>query len=289
MGETVVVAGATGYVGRHVVVALDAAGYRVRALVRSRERAEAPGAFDAPSLRGHVADWCTVNYAEPSTLTDVCQDAARVVSALGVTRQKASPWDIDFLGNLRLLEDAERHGVASFLYVNVVHSDYGTSLTMRAKHAFSQVLRRSAITGQLINPSGYFSDLTDFLLLARKGIGFTIGAGESKVNPIHGADLADFIVEKMTGPAGSWDVGGPDIFSYREMEELAFEIAGRPPRLLRLGPGVTRSLGWIADRSSPRIGNLARFFLESLAVDGVGTPTGQRRLEPYLRSVPDQR
>ena len=40
MGETVVVAGATGYAGRYIVAALDAAGYRVRAIVRSRDRAE---------------------------------------------------------------------------------------------------------------------------------------------------------------------------------------------------------------------------------------------------------
>lgn len=286
MNETIVVAGATGYLGRHIIASLDARGYRVRALVRSQRRAEAPGAFGAPSLRGRVAEWRIVDYRDPATLRDACQGAARVVSALGVTRQKASPWDIDFLGNLRLLEDAERHGAASFLYVNVLHSDSGTSLTMRAKDAFSQVLRRSGVAGQIVNPSGYFSDITDFLLMARKGLGFTVGSGASRVNPIHGADLADFVVDRLTGPAGSWDVGGPDIFTYRELEELAFRVAGRRPRLVRLGPGVTRSLLWAADRSSPRVGNLARFFLESLAVDAVGTPTGERRLEPYLRSLP---
>lgn len=286
MSETIVVAGATGYIGRHVVTALDARGYRVRALVRSRDRAEAPGAFGAPSLAGHVAEWRVVDYRDPASLRDTCEGAKRVVSALGVTRQKASPWDVDFLGNLRLLEDAERHATASFLYVNVLHSDSGTSLTMRAKHAFSEVLRRSGVAGQIVNPSGYFSDITDFLLMARRGVGFTIGSGESRVNPIHGADLAEFIVECLVRPAGSWDVGGPDVFTYRELEELAFRVAGRRPRVLRLGPGATRPLLWAADRASPRVGNLARFFLESLAVDAVGTPTGEHRLEPYLRSLP---
>lgn len=285
MSEMIVVAGATGYVGRHVVATLDAHGYRVRALVRSRPRAESPGTFDAPSLSGHVTEWRIVDYRDPSTLRDVCQGAARVVSALGVTRQKASPWDIDFLGNLRLLQDAEQHGVASFLYVNVLHSDGGTSLTMRAKHAFSQVLRRSSVAGQIVNPSGYFSDIADFLLLARKGLGFTIGSGESRVNPIHGADLAAFIVDRLAEPAGCWNVGGPEVFTYRELEELAFRVAGRRPHLLRLGPGATRTLLWLADRSSPRTGNLARFFLESLAVEAVGAPTGERRLEAYLRAL----
>ncbi|NHB85870.1 NmrA family NAD(P)-binding protein [Tessaracoccus sp. HDW20] len=52
MDETIVVAGATGYVGRHVVAALSAAGHRVRVLVRSRERAEAEGPFGHPGSAG---------------------------------------------------------------------------------------------------------------------------------------------------------------------------------------------------------------------------------------------
>jgi uncharacterized protein YbjT (DUF2867 family) len=285
MSETVVVAGATGYAGRHVVAALDAAGYRVRALVRSRTRAEAPGAAGSPALRDRVAEWRSVDYLDPATVAGACEGADRVVSALGVTRQKASPWDVDFLGNLRLLEDAERHGVRSFLYVNVLHSDQGTSLTMRAKHAFSQVLRRSPVAGQLVNPSGYFSDVGDFLGLAKKGVGFTLGTGRARLNPVHGADLARFIVERLPGPAGSWDVGGPDILSYRELEELVLAIAGRRPRILRIGGGAVRAIEWTADRVSPRTGSLARFFLESLALDAVGTPIGEHRLRPYLEEL----
>jgi len=286
MTETIVVAGATGYVGRHVVAALDARGHRVRALVRSRERAEAPGAFGAPALAGLVAEYRTVDYSQQATLTDCCEGADRVVSALGVTRQKASPWDIDFLGNLRLLEDAERNGLSSFLYVNVLHSSQGTSLTMRSKHAFSEVLRRSDVAGQIVNPSGYFSDVTAFLIMARRGIGFTLGTGDRKVNPIHGADLAKFIADRVAEPSGQWDIGGPDTFTYRELEELAFAIAARHPHILSFGSGAAHSLQWVADRSSPRISNLTRFFLESLQLDAVGTPTGSRLLEPYLRSLP---
>lgn len=285
MSETVVVAGATGYIGRHVVEALDARGYTVRALVRSRQRAEQLGAFGAPSLAGHVAEWRIVDYAEPSTVAGVCDGADRVVSALGVTRQKTSPWEVDFLGNLRVLEDAERHGLKSFAYVNVLHSDSGTSLTMRSKYAFSRALSRSAVAPQIVNPSGYFSDVSDFLLMAKRGMGFTLGAGTSTINPIHGADLAAFIVDHLDGPAGTWDVGGPDVLSYRELEELVFRIVGRKPHILRVGDGVARTLEWAADRGSPRLGNLTRFFLESLAVDAVGDPIGLRRLEPYLRSL----
>lgn len=285
MRHLVTVAGATGYLGRHIVAALVEGGHSVRALVRSRASAEQPGAFGAPSLDGLVSQWRIVDYALPSSLRDACADTDRVISALGVTRQKASPWDIDFLGNLHLLEDAERHEVSSFLYVNVIHSDTGTSLTTRSKHAFSQVLKRSRVAAQIVNPSGYFSDITDFLLMAEKGFGLTIGDGAAKLNPIHGADLAEFIVAKCTGPAGAWNVGGPDIMSYQELEQLVFAIADRRARILRLGPRTVRALIGIADHSSPQTSNLARFFLEGLGQEAVGTPIGTRHLEAYLRSL----
>lgn len=285
MGQPVIVAGATGYLGRHVVAALAERGHSVRALVRSRSAAESPGPFDSPSLSGLVTEWRIVDYALPKTLADACEGAAQVISTLGVTRQKASPWDIDFLGNLHLLEAAEHHSVSSFLYVNVIHSELGSSLTTRSKYAFSQVLRRSQVSAQIVNPSGYFSDITDFLLLAQKGIGITIGDGDAKLNPIHGADLATFIAEKMSGPAGEWDVGGPDIMSYRELEQLVFDIADRRGHVLRLGPRSVRIAQGIADRSSARAGNLTRFFLEGLAQEAVGTPMGTHHLEPYLRSL----
>ncbi|GAA2076490.1 SDR family oxidoreductase [Pseudolysinimonas kribbensis] len=285
MSELVVVAGATGYVGRHVVAELDARGYRVRALVRSREKADAPGAYDAPALRDRVAEWRIVDFGDPATLTDACAGADRVVSALGVTRQKVSPWNIDFLGNLLVLADAEQHRLRSFAYVNVMRSEAGNSVTMRSKFAFSQALRRSTVTPQIINPSGYFSDMTDFLRMAQRGIGFTLADGATRINPIHGADLAAFIVDRLDGPAGSWDVGGPDVFSYRELEQLAFRVAGKRPRILRVGEGVGHGLEWLAQRASPRAANLARFFVESLALDAVGTPVGERRLEPYWTSI----
>lgn len=283
MSHTVAVAGASGYLGRHVVAALAEHGYHVRALVRSRAAAEKPGRFGAPGLADLVSQWQIVDYELPRTLDGVFDGVDRVVSALGVTRQKADPWNVDFLGNLRLLEEAEASGVQSFCYVNVIHSHTGTSTTMRAKHAFSQVLRRSTVAAQLVNPSGYFSDMTDFWLMARKGWGFVVGDGEAHLNPIHGADLAEFIVSKLTGPAGEWDIGGPDVFTYRSLQQLMFELAGRPGHVVKVGPRAAKALVGVADRSSPQAGNLARFFLEGLQIDAAGTPYGNHHLADFLR------
>lgn len=287
--EKFLVAGATGYVGRHVVAELKRRGYWVRALVRDRARAEQPGAHRAPALAGLVDEWHVGEVTQPETLAGVCDGVARVVSALGVTRQKAEPWEVDFLGNLRVLEAAEGAAVRSLCYVNVIHVRSGTSQLMRAKSAFVESLRRSRVAPQLVNPSGYFSDVSELVGLARLGVVPQLGDGSNRLNPIHGADLAAFCVDKALGPAGEWDVGGPDIMTYRELEELAFAAVEATPRVLRLPDPVTAASVWLADRAGPRTGSLVRFFAEGLTRDAVGQTVGTRHLSDWFDEVAHQR
>lgn len=283
--ETVVVAGATGYLGRHLVTELAQRDYRVRAIVRSRGRAEQPGPFGSPSLRGSVAEWAVGQITDPDFVSGVCDGADRVVSALGVTRQNASPWDVDFLANLHLLQDAERAGLRSLLYVNVLHVEAGRSLILRSKAAFAAVLERSRIAHQLVNPSGYFSDLSDFVSMARSGVVVLPPANDVRVNPIHGADLARFCVDHLGDDSGSWDVGGPDVFTYPEIGRLALDAVGRKGRLLTLPHSVLSAVVWVASRLGPRPGDLAQFFAEGLTQDAVAEPFGSHHLADHYAEL----
>ena len=51
---SVLVAGATGYLGRYVVAELHSRGHLVRAVVRDRDRARREGPWGSPSLDGLV-------------------------------------------------------------------------------------------------------------------------------------------------------------------------------------------------------------------------------------------
>ncbi|WP_282781905.1 NAD(P)H-binding protein [Nocardia sp. CC201C] len=282
--KLVLVAGATGYLGRHIVARLHDQGYRVRAVVRDKQRALAPGAHGAPGLNDLVDEWIVADggsHLDASVVADV----DHVVSALGVTRQRADPWDVDFLLNLRYLELAEQHGAASFLYVGVMNVDTGTSALTRAKHAFTAALSRSRVSPQIVNPSGYFSDLTEIYDLARRGVVFGLGDGSVRLSPIHGADLADFCVSVLPEGAGTWEIGGPEVLSYREIVRLAFDAAGRRERYLRVPGALTSTAVWLADRTSPRAATLMRFFLDGMRTDSVGTTYGTRTLGDYYASL----
>ncbi|HLS34279.1 MAG TPA: NAD(P)H-binding protein [Brevibacterium sp.] len=285
MSELVVVTGATGYVGRFLVQELSDRGFRVRAVVRSRARAEQPGTHGAPSLTGHVAQWREGDVTDPSFVAGLCEDADRVCSALGVTRQRASPWDVDYRANLRLLEDAERASVRSFLYIGVMHADAGRSLIMRSKAAFSHALSRSSVAHQIVNPSGYFSDMAEFAAMARSGFVLLPPEPTTRIAPLHGEDLARFCVDRIGDPDGTWDVGGPEVLTFAQIGRLAASSVDKRCRTVRI-PTAPVAVGvWAARRIGGRAAVLAEFLSEGLSHDAIGERWGEHRLEDFFREL----
>ena len=166
---SVLVAGATGYLGRYVVAELHSRGHLVRAVARDRDRACREGPWGSPSLDGLVDEWALGSVTDPRFTRDLAADVEHVVSALGVTRQKADPWQIDNLANLAILNSALKHAV-SFTYINTLGGDRCPARLTRAKSAFAQTLSVAEINSQIINPPAYFSDMTEVLAMARRGL-----------------------------------------------------------------------------------------------------------------------
>ncbi|MCK7636427.1 SDR family oxidoreductase [Corynebacterium pygosceleis] len=285
----VTVVGATGYLGRYLVAELDARGHRVRAVVRDPGRARQPGPYGAPPLIGAHTELVRADVTEPGRITGLLVGSGRVFSALGVTRQKASPWDVDFLANLAVLREAERTGVESMLYVGAIGMEHGTSLVARSKTAFAAALESSPVPGWIVNPSAYFSDMSSTVDLARRGVLLLPPDPGIRLNPIHGADLAAFCADLSEGPTGPGtgrvEVGGPDVLTAREVVRIAADAAGTDPCTLRIPRRLLDGMVWTAGRVSDRHGNLARFFAESMTRDAVGRCTGTRHLADWFADL----
>ena len=84
---SVLVAGATGYLGRYVVAELHSRRHLVRAVVRDRARACREGPWGSPSLDGLVEEWAVGSVTDSGFTRDLAADVEHVVSALGITRQ----------------------------------------------------------------------------------------------------------------------------------------------------------------------------------------------------------
>ena len=281
---SVLVAGATGYRGRYVVAELHSRGHLVRAVVRDRDRARREGPWGSPSLDGLVDEWALGNVTDPRFTRDLAADVEHVVSTLGVTRQKADPWQIDNLANLAILNSALKHA-SSFTYINTLGGDRCPARLTRAKSAFAQTLSVAEINSQIINPPAYFSDMTEVLAMARRGL-VAVFRPEARINPIHGADLAAYVVDRMEeGRTGTWDVGGPDVLSWRELAHLAFDAVGKRSHILTVPAWALPPALRLTGLFSPRLADVAQFMTWNMMRNCVAPTTGTHHLADFYRTV----
>ena len=272
----VFVAGATGYLGRYLCAEYTRRGCQVTALVRDADRA-----------RDLSADRLVQAQAtQPDTLNGIMTGVDCVVSALGITRQADGHGyrDVDYGANLNLLRAAERAGVGRFAYVHVLNASAMRHVPLvAAKADFVEVLRASPIAETIIAPSGYFSDMAEFLDLARSGRVWLFGDGSHRINPIHGADLAVAIADATEAGLGWLDIGGPDVLSHRQIAQAAFAALGRRPRITQLPDALRRAALACLPRLTPqRVHGPAQFFLTALGLDMVGARHGQHHLHDHF-------
>ena len=120
--------------------------------------------------------------------------------------------------------------------------------------------------------------MMQLLDMARRGRIFLFGPN-IRVNPIHGADLAEFCATRLlSGETGAWNVGGPEIFTWRELADYAFQALGRPAKVTRVPSAVLSPLVGALGVFNPRRADMMRFVSWSMLHDCVGEPTGTHRL-----------
>lgn len=278
---TTLVAGATGYLGRHIVAELHRKGHTVHAVVRDRARAETAGPWSSPALKGLVEKWVVGNVTDPDFTGELAADVDHIVSALGVTRQKADPWEIDNRANLAILNSALSHEVRSFSYINVLDGEQCPAEITRAKTAFAQTLAASGITSQIINPPAYFSDMMEVFALAKRGV-VPLFRPQARINPIHGTDLAEFVVGLIEdGDNGAWDIGGPETFTWDQLARTAFAAVKRRPRIMRVPSSILTPVLRLAGLFSPRLADTAHFTTWNMLHDCVAPATGTRLLVDF--------
>jgi uncharacterized protein YbjT (DUF2867 family) len=286
--RTVLVAGATGYLGRYLTHALQEAGWRVRVLVRDASKLAKDGPALSPAVEAQVDEVWEGDVTKPATLGGVCAGAEVVISTVSLMSDRGPlTWDdVDYLGNRNLLEEAQAAGVRKVCYVSVFNADRMMDIPMvRAHEAFVTDLLSSGLNYTVIRPTGYFSDMGAIVDMAKRGRIFLLGNGRNAGNPIHGADLADFCVRKLDEESGAFDVGGPETLTMEEIAVLAFRTVEKPARISRVplplaSAGV--SLYRLVNRKRADLGS---FFLRSSSLDFKAPAYGVRRLADHFRRL----
>jgi uncharacterized protein YbjT (DUF2867 family) len=276
----ILVAGATGYLGGFVTREFKERGHFVRALARDAAKLQ--------PIRDSIDEIVKAEVTRPETLEHVCDGIDVVFSSIGITKQKDKLTfkDVDYQGNRNLLDEALKAGVKKFIYVSVLN---GPSLMhldiVKAHEDFVKVLKDSGIDYAVIRPTGYFSDMDEFLQMAGKGRIYLIGQGDKRMNPIHGADLAVAGVDALNGKKQEIDVGGPEVLTCRQIAELAFDSLHKRARITSVPVWIFKIVTALTGIFSRHQAQLLAFFVTMMTSEVMAPLSGTRTLHEHFAGM----
>lgn len=287
----VLVAGATGYLGRYVVREFKRRGFWVRVLARSPEKLKITGPFMEPPIDHLYDDLFVGEVTRPETLHGLCDGIDMVFSSIGITRQRdgVSFMDVDYQGNKNLLSKAIHSGVSKFIFVSVFKADRITHLA-EARELFVHNLKQSGLAYAVIRPTGYFSDMSEYLKMARSGRVLVLGSGRKKINPIHGSDLAEVCVDNAEKDHRhiEQDVGGPRTYTYDEIGSLACEVLGKKKKVIHVPLWLVAPMVNLLRFFNSHTYKVARFFTTVMGSEFVAPEAGSYRLDRYFEEMSGQ-
>jgi NADH dehydrogenase len=242
----VTVFGGSGFLGRNVVRALCKRNYRVRVAVRR------------PELAGHLQPIGRVgqihavqaNLRYPASVEAAMRDSQAAVNLVGILAQSgAQTFDAVQTRGAETVARAAAAAGARMVHVSAIGADAASSSHYaRAKAAGEKAVLAALPSAAIMRPSVIFGPedqfTNRFAALARMAPALPlIGGGLTKMQPIYVGDVATAIADAVDGKAragGAYELGGPEVLTFREIMELILKITGRKRMLAPLPFGIAK-------------------------------------------------
>ena len=275
----VVLAGAFGRLGSDILRELVRQGHEVVAVGRVIRKPE-------DCTEGYETR--VINIQDPQTICGVCDGADVLITTIGLTKAstEVTCYDVDYQGNLNLLDEAKRAGVKHFAYMSVLKADGDPSVPMLdAKHMFEQELKKSGLKWVIFRPSGYFYDIAKvFMPMVEKGKVTLLGKKPVHANVVDTPDLAKFVVAHMCDDGKMYNVGGKETWSYEELAKMFFAAAGKEPVISRAPVWLFDVLAWVNKMKKNGKEAIIRFSKWTLTNEMVAdTVVGDASFAEYIK------
>jgi uncharacterized protein YbjT (DUF2867 family) len=279
--KKILLAGATGYLGSFILKELEMNENKSRIVIRNKKKLSKYDPVKTEVVEAEVT--------RPETLHNICEEIDTVISTIGITNQKdgLTYMDVDYRANINLLNEAKNSGVKKFIYVSVLHGEKLKHLKIcEAKEKFVQELSSSGLDYCIIRPNGFFSDITEFYNMAKKGRIYLFGNGELKANPIHGEDLAKLCVKCIETEYKEIKAGGPETLTQNEIADMAFKATNKTPKIIYIPDWLRKLvLKLLITLTSSKIYGPIEFFLTVMAMDMTAPEYGRHTLKEYFESL----
>lgn len=244
--ETLVtVFGGSGFLGRNVVRALCKRDYRVRVAVRRPELA----GYLQPSGKVGQVHTIQANLRYPESVEAAVRDSHVVINLVGILAEGgAQTFDAVQAKGAETVAKAAAAAGASLVHVSAIGADADSpSRYARAKAAGEAAVSAAVPSATIVRPSLMFGPedqfTNRFAALARISPVLPLIGGETKMQPVYVGDVAAAIADAVDGkakPGATYELGGPEVLTMREIIETILEITDRERTLVPLSFGLAR-------------------------------------------------
>ncbi|MDO8446871.1 MAG: complex I NDUFA9 subunit family protein [Deltaproteobacteria bacterium] len=225
----ILVTGATGFLGNHLVRELIEGGYKVRALVRDVRRGERLESQGVELVKGDMTD--------PESLKEATKGIETVINLVGVISGGEKVYRaVHTEGTRKLAEAAKEKGAKRFIYISANGASRdGATPYFRTKWEAEEEVKKSGLEYTIFRPSVLFGPNDAFVNQLAFGMRLSpvfpvFGSGKYKLQPLFVKDLAQCMVKSITEPKAVNQViemGGPDAMTFNEIVDAVAEALNK--------------------------------------------------------------
>jgi len=288
MPSTILVTGASGFVGSHLVPAFIDAGHDVRALVRTDDAGDTVRRRLAPAQRDRLAT-AIGDVTRPETLAAALAGADAVVHLVALPRD----WDggaslrlVNTEGTRFLLRAMSDAGVRRLVHLGAMGVVDDPALHYASTKAKAiELVKASGLDWTVLSPSvmygtrdGFFNILANLVRMS-PGVTPITGSGSARFQPFAVADLARAAVQALADDAfvgRELLLGGPRYWTYREIVGEVLRGMGKRRLLVPMPVPVIRLVAASAEAARLRFFPVATDQLRQLRLDNIGPLDGVR-------------
>jgi len=268
--QRVVVVGGSGFVGRHLVARLAAAGHDI--VVPTRRREAAKHLILLPTVEVVEAD-----VFDRVALARLLAGANAVVNLVGILNESGGTTFARLHVELaRTLTTAcAVAGIRRFLHMSALHADpAGPSRYQRSKGEAEAIVRSCPLDWTIFRPSGIFGPEDSFLNLfarvARLLPVIALASPNARFQPVYVGDVAHCMSQALTEDATegqSYDLCGPGTYTLRELVRYVGEVSGADRPIVPLGAGLSKLQATVLEMLPGQL--MSRDNLASMSRDSV--------------------
>ena len=242
----VTVFGGGGFIGRHIVQRLAAAGHSIRIAGRDTERAARLCTMGGVGQITPVA----ASITDEASSARAVAGADIVINLVGILFEgRAGDFQrIQAEGAGRVARLAAAAGAKHFLHLSAIGADAGSpSLYAQTKAAGEAAVLAAFPSAIILRPSVVFGPddqfFNRFAGLAAMLPFMPVVSGETRFQPVYVGDVADAAMAALADPAAAgkvFELGGPRVMSMRQVLRYILDVTGRRRPMIALPEGFVR-------------------------------------------------